>query len=292
MRGRCWRWRSAVVLLLVQSLWQDLVVAFVVPLGLGRRAIGAGGGLLSMQQEGKETVTYVQDVLNSNKHAARSPKHRVGEWRMGLLGALLGSNERDPAHDRDRFFSDRGFMDEVLDSCVRIYCTHNLPSYGMPWQRLRQEASTSSGFVIEGRRIITNAHSVEYSSLIQVRKRGSDRKYLARPVAIGEECDLAILSVDDEEFWEDCGAIAFGSVPELTDDVTVIGYPVGGECISITAGVVSRVEMTVYAQAGAELLSIQIDAAINPGNSGGPAVNDAGEIVGVAFQVRASQCSG
>lgn len=61
-------------------------------------------------------------------------------------------------------------------------------------------------------------------------------------------------------------------------------YPVGGECISITAGVVSRVEMTVYAQAEQELLSIQIDAAINPGNSGGPVVNDDGEVVGVAFQ--------
>lgn len=63
-----------------------------------------------------------------------------------------------------------------------------------------------------------------------------------------------------------------------------IRYPVGGECISITAGVVSRVEMTVYAQAEQELLSIQIDAAINPGNSGGPVVNDDGEVVGVAFQ--------
>ena len=61
-------------------------------------------------------------------------------------------------------------------------------------------------------------------------------------------------------------------------------YPVGGECISITAGVVSRVEMTMYAQAEQELLSIQIDAAINPGNSGGPVVNDNGEVVGVAFQ--------
>lgn len=61
-------------------------------------------------------------------------------------------------------------------------------------------------------------------------------------------------------------------------------YPVGGECISITAGVVSRVEMTMYAQAEQELLSIQIDAAINPGNSGGPVVNDDGEVVGVAFQ--------
>lgn len=41
----------------------------------------------------------------------------------------------------------------------------------MPWQRLKQESSTSTGFVIDGRRIITNAHSVEYSTMIQVKYR-------------------------------------------------------------------------------------------------------------------------
>ena len=50
----------------------------------------------------------------------------------------------------------------------QIYCTHNLPSWSLPWQRLKQEQSTSTGFVIDGRRIITNAHSVEYSTMVQV----------------------------------------------------------------------------------------------------------------------------
>ncbi|CAM9890171.1 unnamed protein product, partial [Choristocarpus tenellus] len=66
------------------------------------------------------------------------------------------------------FGEDRGYMEGILDNVVRVYCTHNLPSWSMPWQRLRQEQSTSTGFIIDGRRIITNAHSVEYSSMIQV----------------------------------------------------------------------------------------------------------------------------
>lgn len=56
-----------------------------------------------------------------------------------------------------------------IRSTSQIYCTHNLPSWNMPWQRLKQEQSTSTGFVIEGKRIITNAHSVEYSTMVQVR---------------------------------------------------------------------------------------------------------------------------
>ena len=54
--------------------------------------------------------------------------------------------------------------------------------------------------------------------------------------------------------------------------------------MSVTSGVVSRIEVTVYAQSTSELLGVQIDAAINGGNSGGPAFNVTGECVGVAFQ--------
>jgi len=91
----------------------------------------------------------------------------------------------------------------MLNSVVRIYCTHSQPNYCQPWQRLRQEFSTSSGFIISQNQILTNAHAVEYGSLIQVKKRKSEKKFLAKVVAVGHECDLAILSVEDEMFWED-----------------------------------------------------------------------------------------
>ena len=53
------------------------------------------------------------------------------------------------------------------------------------------------------------------------------------------------LSVDDDEFWEGMRALEFGSLPRLQDQVAVVGYPVGGESISITVGVVSRIEVRV-----------------------------------------------
>eukprot|EP01035_Chromulina_nebulosa_P020980 gene20980-27188_t len=162
----------------------------------------------------------------------------------------------------------------------------------MPWQRRKQESSTSTGFVIninnntdEKYYILTNAHSVEYGSIIQVKKRQSEKKYLAKVLAVGHECDLAMLDVEDNSFWDDINPLMLGAdLPDLLEDVSVIGYPVGGDSISISSGVVSRIEMQEYAQASAELLAIQIDAAINPGNSGGPVVNNNGQVIGVAFQ--------
>ena len=172
----------------------------------------------------------------------------------------------------------------VLDCTVRVYCRHSFPDAVQPWQRERQFPSTSSGFCIAGRRIVTNAHAVEHGRLLQVRRRGSGRKWVARVVAEAPECDLAVLAVDDDAFWEGMPAAELGPLPSLDDDVKVVGYPVGGDTLSITAGVVSRVEMQTYAQASAELLAVQIDAAINPGNSGGPVVDDLNRVVGVAFQ--------
>ncbi|CAI5946128.1 unnamed protein product [Closterium sp. NIES-65] len=138
--------------------------------------------------------------------------------------------------------------------------------------------------MIPGRRILTNAHCVEHHTQVKLKRRGDDTKFVARVLAIGVECDIALLAVDDESFWQGRQPLRFGGLPHLEDAVTVVGYPVGGDSISVTSGVVSRIEVTAYAHGASELLGVQIDAAINPGNSGGPAFNDRGECVGIAFQ--------
>jgi hypothetical protein len=66
--------------------------------------------------------------------------------------------------------------------------------------------------------------------------------------------------------------------------VSVYGYPIGGSRLSVTQGIVSRIDFQPYSHSGMDShLTIQIDAAINPGNSGGP-VLQGGKVVGVAFQ--------
>jgi hypothetical protein len=62
-------------------------------------------------------------------------------------------------------------------------------------------------------------------------------------------------------------------------------YPLGGDNQSITQGVVSRIDLQEYSHGGAQLLTVQIDAAINSGNSGGPVLaGSPAECVGIAFQ--------
>lgn len=176
-----------------------------------------------------------------------------------------------------------------LNAVVKVYCTHTAPDYSLPWQKQRQFTSTGSAFMIGGKKLLTNAHCVEHDTQVKVKRRGDDSKYVAKVLARAVGCDLALLSVESEEFWRDVEPLKFGRLPVLQDSVTVVGYPLGGDTISVTKGVVSRVEVTSYAHGSSELLGIQIDAAINPGNSGGPAFNDQGECIGVAFQVYRSE---
>ncbi|MCL7025312.1 hypothetical protein MKW94_027239 [Papaver nudicaule] len=152
----------------------------------------------------------------------------------------------------------------LMDAVVKVFCAHSAPNFSLPWQRVRQYSSTSSGFIISGRKV-------------KVKKSGSDVKYLATVLAIGNECDIAMLTVEDDEFWEGVSPIEFGPLPALHDAVSVVGYPIGGDTISVTSGVVSRIEIFPYVQGSTDLLGLQIDAAINSGNSGGPAFSNKGK---------------
>lgn len=171
-----------------------------------------------------------------------------------------------------------------IQSVVKVFSVYSSPNFYQPWQNFQQRIKTGSGCVISGNRILTNAHITADQTFLMVRKQGDPKKYTARLIASGHECDLAILTVDDPSFFKDLPPMELDELPRLQDTVHVLGYPVGGDNISVTEGVVSRIEPVLYNHSEKHLLAIQVDAAINPGNSGGPVINESGKIVGIAFQ--------
>lgn len=169
-------------------------------------------------------------------------------------------------------------------SVVRIYTVAQTPDFLVPWAPGRTEEKWGTGFIVAGHRILTNAHVVSNARLITLEKEGDARRYEARVLFIAHDCDLAMLAVLDDAFFEGTTALTLGPVPALDSMVTVLGYPIGGDRLSVTRGVVSRIDYRVYAHSGVDAhLVVQIDAAINPGNSGGPVIQD-NAVVGMAFQ--------
>jgi len=173
-------------------------------------------------------------------------------------------------------------------SVVKIYVTMQSPDYSLPWQGGGFSSGTGTGFIINKRRILTNAHVVSNARFIQVQKSSHPKKYRAKVDFIGHDCDLATLSVDDPSFFEGTSTIQLAkSLPKLNDEVTVLGYPMGGTLLSVTKGIVSRIDYSLYSHSAVDQhLVLQVDAAINPGNSGGPVIFR-GKVVGLAFQALA-----
>lgn len=168
------------------------------------------------------------------------------------------------------------------DSVVKIYATMRLPNPIQPWLRQNAVEVTGSGVVIDGQRILTNAHVVTYASEIFVQAREGGERYEAKVKALGPGIDLALVELDDTSFFETRPALARAELmPEAMASVVVYGFPVGGNSLSVTKGIISRIEYAGYNGRTAGL-RIQVDAAINPGNSGGPALVD-DKMVGLIF---------
>lgn len=171
----------------------------------------------------------------------------------------------------------------VYSSVVRIFATRQRPDFDNPWQNRSPSRGTGSGVIIAPGRVLTGAHVVANATFLRVQKVSDPDKVVAHIAAICHDCDLALLEVEHDSFMNGVTIEEIGDLPTLRDHVSVVGYPVGGEEISITEGVVSRIEVQRYSHSQRYLLAITVDAAINKGNSGGPVFKD-GKICGIAFQ--------
>jgi S1-C subfamily serine protease len=181
-------------------------------------------------------------------------------------------------------FDARGASTDLYRSVLRIEVATQNYDYQTPWNSGNFSGGIGTGFLIGKNRILTNAHVVSNQQRILITVHGSPKKYPAKVEFVAHDCDLALLSLEDASDFSSFPIFPIGDTPALESQVTVIGYPIGGERLSVTKGIVSRIDFQTYSHSRADShLVAQIDAAINPGNSGGPVLQD-GKVVGVAFQ--------
>ena len=171
----------------------------------------------------------------------------------------------------------------IEGAVVKVFATMRFPDPYKPWTKQAPVDATATGVVIEGHRILTNAHVVLYASQLQIQANQAGDKIAATLVAAAPGMDLAVLKVDDDSFFDTHRSycLAPASCPHIKDAVLAYGYPTGGAAFPSprASSRASNSPPTIISSYG---LRIQIDAAINPGNSGGPAI--AGDkMIGLAF---------
>lgn len=171
---------------------------------------------------------------------------------------------------------------DIRNLVVNIHTTHRVPDVLRPWTKRDPAKSSGSGTVIAGNRILTNAHVVRNGAQIYVQPFQSSDMLEAHVVGFSPRIDLAVIELEDETFFADRPGMPISEVlPKVRETINVYGYPTGGDELSVTEGIVSRIEFAPYYFDGRGL-RLQVDAPLNPGNSGGPAVID-GQLVGLVF---------
>lgn len=211
------------------------------------------------------------------------------QWQMFrkllllICGLCFSSNLMAEAARKSENKNDETALSQTVENAVvKVFSTMRYPDSSKPWTKQEPSEITGSGVVIDGNRILTNAHVVQYASQVQVQANQEGNKLLATVEAIAPEIDLAVLKLDDASFFKAHTALPRAAkLPIIKDNVLVYGFPTGGNSLSITKGIVSRIEFVPYSFPVMGL-RIQIDAAINPGNSGGPAVVG-DKMIGLAF---------
>jgi S1-C subfamily serine protease len=215
-------------------------------------------------------LTTVAPLAHSSTSAAQEPAAQAADKPVESESKAQGAK---PA---------AAVPSNVENAVVKVFSTLRYPDPFKPWTKQAPTEVTASGVVIEGKRILTNAHVVLYSSQVQIQANQAGDKLSATVVGVAPGIDLAVLKLDDESFFRTHAPInRAASLPDIKDPVLAYGFPTGGNALSITKGIISRIEFVPY-NYPVSGLRIQIDAAINPGNSGGPAIA-ADRMIGLAF---------
>ena len=168
-------------------------------------------------------------------------------------------------------------------SVVEIITNNTAYETTSPWNTTWKSWG-GTGFVIAGNRILTTASLVGNAAYISIHPHGTPETFEAEVESISHEVNLAVLKLQDESFFGDRPALSLGDLPKPEDKVSLYGYPVGGNKLSITAGIVSRIEYQTYAHSGLTFQAIQVDAAVNSGSLGSPALVD-GKVIGIVSEI-------
>ena len=70
-------------------------------------------------------------------------------------------------------------LNDTTKSIVKIFATKSTPNYKYPWQTSKIAKYTGSGAIISDNRILTAAHVVSRSRVLEVKKENDPKKYIA-----------------------------------------------------------------------------------------------------------------
>src|SRR5262249_51544621 len=105
--------------------------------------------------------------------------------------------------------------DVIHKSLVRIQTVSQDPDYRAPWNPGTIGEGIGAGFVIDGDRILTNAHVVSNGRKIWITRDGDPKRYVSTVKFIAHDTDLAIVQPLNMDFFKGMQPLEFNGIPKL-----------------------------------------------------------------------------
>lgn len=143
-------------------------------------------------------------------------KSIIHPWMLvSLSGVLLvgcGSEDRQ--------------VEKIQRSMLQLEVHRKTYNYRLPWSTQRARTAKEA-LVIRGRRILTTADDMNGHTLVRVQKNADGRWWNGRVSWISYPANLALLEVEEEDFWDDVPAASLSSRVPQEGDVSVYRWNKG-----------------------------------------------------------------
>ncbi len=120
------------------------------------------------------------------------------------------------------------FATDLSNSVVTIRVIRQAFDHNKPWQKKHVAKTVLSGCVIENGRILTKAYPMANHVMVEVSKHGENRRYPAKVLLKDYNSGLALLRVNDPDFYEDLRPIQLAESGKIQKDATIARWDASG----------------------------------------------------------------
>ncbi|MBP3089395.1 serine protease [Corynebacterium sp. sy017] len=266
------RWKSTLKLdSIIGAIFQcfcAVIVLWIIAVPLATGVSGAVATGIKTSKTLEKINNYVPSFLDNVPAKISS---MLDESGLPPLVSPLSkfSTKTVPAPDLD--IADPALVDRLRPSVIHVI--------GEAEQCARR--LMGSGFVLDERHVITNAHVVAGTDHVQLDTVMGMKDAVV--VYYNPQLDIAVIESDDLEL----PALSWAQKEALSaDDAIVMGFPLSGPFEASPARVADKILVSgpdIYASGRVERDTYEIRGNIRQGNSGGPMINMNGEVLGVVF---------
>jgi hypothetical protein len=129
-----------------------------------------------------------------------------------------------------------------------------------PWEKQAPWTRTVTGLVVPGQRILLASTAFGNHLLVEAQKLGSEERTVARVELVDQEGPLALVAVDDPEFWEGLEPLPLADRAPHEGDVAILRWQRSG-LLDAFPGTIRQVRSGRHGLSQTSLLTLEIGAA-------------------------------